>query len=61
MSMKLRLELIERIEAILKERATSCAKDYLINEMFNFFDSATLIEFVEFLEDNYRQSTSNQN
>lgn len=59
--MKLRLELIARIEEILKEKALSCSKDFLLNKMFDFFDEALLIEFVEFLENEYRQSMSNQN
>lgn len=59
MNMKLRLELIARIEEILKEKALYCSKDFLLNKMFEFFDAATLIEFVEFLENESRQSTFN--
>jgi hypothetical protein len=59
--MKLRLELIARIEAILKEKSTFCAKDFLIQKMFDFFDEATLIEFIDYLEREDAQNMSNLN
>lgn len=59
--MKLRLELIARIEEILKKEAQHCSKEFLLEKMFNFFDEAILIEFVEYLENRYGQDMSNLN
>lgn len=61
MNMKLRLELIDRIEEILKDKSVYCAKDYLLQKMFNFFDTASLIAFIEYLERDDAQNTSNLN
>lgn len=59
--MKLRLELIARIEEILKDKASFCAKDYLLEKMFDFFDESILIEFIEFLERKNGRDMSNLN
>ena len=54
-------ELIDRIEEILKDKSIYCAKDYLLQKMFNFFDTASLIAFIEYLERDDAQDTSNLN
>ncbi len=57
MSLKLKCELTERLREIMECHNT----DYLIASLFDFLDTPTLMELIDFMEFREGETTSNQN